>query len=182
MLWIDRPDTGATEWGNPLTAMAARLSNLADYFKIPMIAYFCELRLGDYECPTGQTREMQTFISLLYALINQAIKHLPPKYTASMEMRGYRFEKLDGSSDSVPFALGLFSTLMKLMPDPTYCVIDGLHRLDDHVDLSTEEVLYKFLYVLRQARLRVLFTTSGNSNCNCLWEKMQGDEYLSEAA
>jgi hypothetical protein len=176
MFWIDGPYIEADDLRNPLTTMAAKLANLADSSKAPVMAYFCELRRGQKR-PIGQTREMQAFISLLYALIRQEIELLLPKFDTSIDLSKYRFEQLDGTSASIHNALELFSDLLELIPSTTYCVVDGLHWLDDR---STEKPLEAFLDVLRHEKVRVLFTTNGRSAC--LHDKLTVEEMVSETA
>ena len=60
-----------------------------------------------------------------------------------MEMQGNRFEKLDGSAASIPFAVAFFAALARLMPDPMFCVIvcglDWLDPLELELELDGQD-------------------------------------------
>lgn len=161
IFWIDGPPLEADDLDNSVTLLAATFINMAAQSSLPILSYFCQLRRGE-QTRESETRESQATISLLYALVRQMIELLLPVFETDVDLSQQRFSRLDGSSNSWPEALKLFAELVGLMPDKVFCVIDGMHWLDDR---RNEGLLADLVRTLRESRFRVLITTSGRSPC-----------------
>ncbi|KAL1847380.1 hypothetical protein Daus18300_013965 [Diaporthe australafricana] len=161
LLWIDGPAMDYEEERNPLTMLAAQLIDLTARSRLHVISYFCELsRIVDVA-----ERETQATVAMIYSLIRQLIELLPPEFEASADLSEARFRHLDGTLKSCGEAMLIFQDLLDVVPAATvFCIIDGLHLMDD---ARVEQSLRLFLQQLRSGdgKLRVLFTTSGRSAC-----------------
>lgn len=161
MLWIDGPVMDCEEERNPLTMLAAQLTELIDRRRLHVISYFCELS----HKVKATEREAHATVALVYSLVRQLIEFLPPEFEVSADFSETRFLRLDGSLNSWDEAMQMFKDLLDAVPAANvYCIIDALHMMDDR---RVEGPLRAFLSHLRRddAKLRVLFTTSGRSAC-----------------
>lgn len=161
IFWIDGPPLQADDLDNSVTLLAATFINMAAQSSLPILSYFCQLRRGE-QTRKSETPESQATISLVYALIRQMIELLLPVFETDVDLSQQRFSRLDGSSHSWPEALKLFTELVGLMPDKVFCVIDGVHWLDDR---RNEGLIADLVRTLRESGFRVLITTSGRSPC-----------------
>ncbi|KAI1144886.1 hypothetical protein F4825DRAFT_475406 [Nemania diffusa] len=162
LLWLEGPQLDADDSGNPITMLANHVIKLAELAKVPTISYCCELRRGERLRASNGTREAQSSVSLVCALIRQLIELLLPKFEAEVDLSEARFRVLDGCILSWSEMMRIFRDLLPLMPNTLLCVIDGLHWLDDR---STAACLGELVQALRNTNLRVLFTTTGRSAC-----------------
>ena len=100
--------------------------------------------------------------ALVTALARQAMELLLPIFESDMNLSEVRMSLVTGTMDSMPETIKLFADILKIVDRQILCVIDGLHWLDDH---STNGVLIDLVKILRQAKVKGLFTTSGRSAC-----------------
>jgi len=159
IFWIDGPPLAADDLDNAVTLLAATVVDMAAEFRVPVVSYFCELRRGERmrEDESPQTRAM---LALLYGLLHQLVELLMPVFETDIDLSPRRFSCLDGLVASWPEALSVFAELVPLMPDKVFCIIDGVHWLDDR---SSEGLLTDLIRTLRESGFRVLLTTSGRS-------------------
>lgn len=170
ILWLEGPTLEVDDFENPLTSIAAKLVSTVAAHNLPAISYFCELpRTGE----DRNTPEADGSISLLYALLRQFIETLPPRLETTIDFSEERFARLDGSLNTWTEAIELLGDLLSVLSGVVFCVIDGLHWLDDP---GTDAPLAQLITALRHERLRVLFTTCGRSGC--LLENLERDETL----
>lgn len=159
-MWLEGPAIEVDDTENPLTSLAAKFIDLVVMNKLPVISYFCEI---PQTVDSNVTREAKGTVSLLYALLRQVVELLLPRLETALDLSEERFLGLDGTLDTWPEALGVFRDLvMSLAPGTVYCVVDGLHWLDDK---TTDLALAQLVECLRGGTLKVLFTTSGRSGC-----------------
>ncbi|KAI1866983.1 hypothetical protein JX265_007559 [Neoarthrinium moseri] len=158
-LWIDGSAMRADDMSNPLTAVSMKFIHLTAQFGVPVISYFCQLSRSGRLLP-GNTREMQGLIALCYSLTRQMVELLLSTFESNADFSGERFAHLDGTASSWEEWVALFGDLVEEMPDRVFCVIDGVHLVDDR---STEKYMGELITVLANERLRVLFTTTGRS-------------------
>ncbi|KAI0448306.1 hypothetical protein F5B21DRAFT_498008 [Xylaria acuta] len=170
-LWLEGPQIDADDIENPITVLANRIIQLAEQARIPTISYCCELRRGELLKAGNDSREAQASVSLICTLIRQMIELLLPSFRARVDLSEDRFRVLDGCILSWSESVRVFRDLLPLMPDTIFCVIDGLHWLDDR---STDRCLEELVQAMRGTKLRVLFTTTGRSAC--LRQKLSTDE------
>jgi hypothetical protein len=85
-----------------------------------------------------------------------------PEFECTKVFSQVRFHQLDGTADTWDDATALFRDIRELLPGRIFCVIDGFQWLDDK---STAKHLVEFVEILRQSRLKVLFTTNSHSRC-----------------
>lgn len=159
IFWIDGPPLDADDFDNSVTLLAATFISMAAQSGLPVLSYFCELRRGE-QTRESETPESQATISLVYALMRQMVELLLPVFETDVDLSQQRFSRLDGSSHSWPEALQLFTDLVALMPDKVFCVIDGVHWLDER---RNEGLLADLVQTLRESGFKVLITTSGRS-------------------
>lgn len=153
----------AEDLENPLAMLAAKFVELAATSRLPVLSYFCEIPRAK---PDGisRTREERGAVSLVYALLRQLVELLLPRFHSSIDLSEERFLRLDGTLDSWEEAMLLLRDLVGLLIQNTvFCVIDGMHWLDDK---STDNPLRVLVESLRASnKVRLLFTTSGRSAC-----------------
>lgn len=159
ILWLEGPAVEMDETENPLTKLAAKFIDLVEMHHLPVISYFCDI---PRTVPDKSTREAKGAISLLYALLRQMVDSLLPQFETTIDLSEARFLNLDGSLDTWSEALTVLRDLMDSVPTIVYCVIDGLHWLDDR---TTDLPLTELVECLQDGQLKVLFTTSGRSSC-----------------
>lgn len=139
--------------------------NFARKPKLLVISYFCQLTRGEI-LRSGNTRESQALISLVYSLLRQMIEELPMEFESESKFNGERFSRLDGTLKTWNEAVDLFNDLLQFMLKILLCVIDGFQWLDDR---STDKYLKDFVKILRGGAVpssnafKVLLTTTGRS-------------------
>ncbi|KAI0020195.1 hypothetical protein F4780DRAFT_743271 [Xylariomycetidae sp. FL0641] len=159
-LWLEGPPVAADGLANPLSLLLNRVIAVAEQVRVPVLSYFCELRRGEKLRETNNTREEQSSVALMCALLRQMLEYLPPKFESDADFSNARLHRLDGSILSWSEMIRLFRDLLPLMPDKLLCIVDGLHRLDDR---STNSCLAELLRAMRKSRLKVLLCTNGRS-------------------
>ncbi|WQF78715.1 hypothetical protein CDEST_03729 [Colletotrichum destructivum] len=160
LLWLEGNPMQCDDFDNPVTMMAARIVGLADQLKTPVVSYFCELRRDERLRDGNGSREAQPLVTLAYSLIRQLMELLPPAFESSSDLSTERFRSLDGTIRSWNTALSVLADLVDTMPGSVFCIVDGLHWLNDR---STDGCLPELLRVLRGGKLKVLLSTSGRS-------------------
>ena len=151
-----------------LSSVAANLIAFADLAKLPVVSYFCTLGTpGDLSSP--RTRETQALIALVYALLWQLVELIPVETKVNVDLSADRFCLLDGTTDTFAEALNLLRDAFQCAPYLLYCVIDGLHWLDDR---STRALLDRFVSLLlditrsgdaQEHQIKIVLTTAGPS-------------------
>lgn len=159
ILWIDGPALDADDLENAVTLLAATVIDMAAESHVPVVSYFCELSRGE-QVREGESPQTQATLALLYGLLRQFIELLMPVIETEIDLSPRRFSHLDRSARSWSEALNIFTQLVPLMPDKTFCIIDGMHWLEDR---SSEGLLADLIQALRESGFRILFTTSGRS-------------------
>lgn len=159
-MWVDGPPTMADDLANPITMIAAQFVELASTSKVPVVSYFCELRRGETLRGDNSSLEVQSIIGLLYSILRQMVELLLPLFRTNQDLSQERFRLLAGTTESWDDALQVFRDLVELMPDKVFCVIDGLHWIDDN---TSKRLLEDIVGVLRNGRFKTLFTTSGRA-------------------
>ncbi|TDZ54530.1 Acetylcholinesterase [Colletotrichum trifolii] len=131
ILWFEGSPLDARNFENPLTMTAATIIELAAKIGAPTISYFCELPRRSELRKGNDITEAQAMLSLAYALARQLIELLPPIIETTVDLSQGRFESLDGTIGTWELLLQVLSDLIKMLPGPIFCIIDGLHWLDD---------------------------------------------------
>ncbi|KAL8365015.1 hypothetical protein RB595_004025 [Gaeumannomyces hyphopodioides] len=167
-LWLEGPYIAAEDLGNPLSMLAARMVDLADKNKVPVLSYFCKLTPESFaededEDPDETAAEVRATLALAYALVRQLVELLPVKSDGGLgspDVSEARLALLDGSTRTWSAAMSLMSDLLTLMPRTVFCVVDGLNWVDDW---SAERYVTDVLRTLggKSSRLKVLYTTTG---------------------
>lgn len=159
IVWLDGSITEAEDLENPLTVVAGEIIKLTEIAGLPVLSYFCQTVWQDqYDKPPEQIAT----VALLYSVIRQLVELMLPQFETSIDLSEERFSLLDGSLDTWNAGLAILKDLISLLPRTTFCIIDGLHWLDDQ---GTETALEQLVECLRNERLRTLFTTTGRSGC-----------------
>lgn len=161
ILAISNPDFDVDELDSPVSLLAAKFIELAADSNMPVISYFAELRRRQ-KLREKNTMHRQGLIELLYGILRQMAELVPPEFKCDKVLSKIRFHQLDGTADTWDDATALFRDIRELLPGRIFCVIDGFQWLDDK---STAKDLVEFVEILRQSRLKVLFTTNGHSRC-----------------
>ncbi|KAI1383575.1 uncharacterized protein F4822DRAFT_81891 [Hypoxylon trugodes] len=162
LLWLEGPPIEADDIDNPITMLANKVMDLSEQSNIPVLSYCCEIRRGERLRPGNDTREAQSCVSLLCALLRQMIELLLPKFDSATDFSSSRLRSIDGSILCWSQMLNLFRDLLALMPGTILCVIDGFQWLGDR---DTEPYLEELIQTIRGSQLQCLFTTTGRSAC-----------------
>lgn len=170
ILWLDGAATEAEDLENPMTVIAGEITTLTEASGLPVVSYFCRTVWQDQHI---MTVEHIAAVALLYALIRQLVELQLPRFDTLVDLSEERFELLDGSLDTWNTGLAILKDLISLLPRTTFCIIDGLHWLDDQ---GTETALEQLIECLRDEKLRVLFTTTGRSGS--LMGSLEADEIV----
>ncbi|KAI2776154.1 hypothetical protein F4815DRAFT_485338 [Daldinia loculata] len=171
LLWLEGPLIEADDLDNPITMLANRIAELAESSHIPVISYFCEIRRREHLRSGNDTREAQSCVALVSALIRQMTELLLPKFEANPDFSLNRLQIIDGSILCWSQMLSLLQDLLSLMPDTMLCIIDSFQWLDDR---TTTIYLEELVQAIRKTELKCLFTTTGRSTC--LIEQLQTAE------
>jgi hypothetical protein len=163
VLWLIGPYTPGTDFENPLSLLASSFLELADQVKAAVLSYFCELRRGEELRADMPSNEYQSLIALVYGLIRQTIEQLPVAIEGVQDLSEQRFATLEGTAGSMPASVEVLGDLLPHLPNPTFCVIDSLHLLDDRTAAQDLQALFQVL--LDAPNVRLLFTTTGRSAC-----------------
>ncbi|KAI1321382.1 hypothetical protein F5Y16DRAFT_413764 [Xylariaceae sp. FL0255] len=162
ILWIEGPSLSATDGANPISVLSTKVVELAEQAGISTMSYCCELRRGEDLRPGNSSREAQASVAMMCALIRQMIELLEDRIETAIDLSETRFQLLDGCSQSWPEMMRMFCDLLSLIPEPIFCVVEGLHWLDDR---STLGCLEEFVRAVKATKMRGLFTTTGRSAC-----------------
>lgn len=168
LLWFAGPALQVDDFENPLTSIAAKFVGMVAAHQLNVISYFCEV---PRTTRGPHTPETEGAISLLYAILRQLVETLPPRLETTADLSESRFAKLDGSMNTWTEAIELLRDLLSVLSGIVFCVIDGIHWLDDE---GTDAPLAQLVTELRHDRLRVFFTTCGRSGC--LLDHLDRDE------
>ncbi|KAI1644423.1 uncharacterized protein F4817DRAFT_346889 [Daldinia loculata] len=168
LLWLEGPLIEADDLDNPITMLANRIAELAESSHIPVISYFCEIRRREHLRSGNATREAQSCVALVCALIRQMSELLLPQFEASPDFSLNRLQIIDGSILCWSQMLSLLQDLLSLMLDTMLCIIDSFQWLDDR---TTTIYLEELVQAIRKTELKCLFTTTGRSTC--LIEQLQ---------
>jgi hypothetical protein len=158
ILSIAGPNFSGDELEDPMSMLAAKFIEFARGSEIPLVSYFCKLQRGTPR--GGNTREVQGVVELVYAMIRQMVEMVLPEFDSNKDFSKNRFSRLDGSGDTLGEAMAVLSDLIEVLPGKVFCIIDGIQWLDDR---STTVSLTSLVAALRTEKLKVLFTTSGES-------------------
>ena len=96
------------------------------------------------------------------------------RFEAEVDLSEERFRLLDGTVESWGESMAMIKELIPLIPDQVFCVIDGLHWIDDR---STKRCLKELIHALGGIKFKTLFVTTGRSPC--LREEIPVSETLS---
>jgi hypothetical protein len=157
--------------------ISASCVSLARQNKIPIISNFCSLPQHE---PRGESAAAgQGLVALAYSLIRHVIEISPPVLDcdSTCDLSPDRFRKFDGTLASWKDVLSVIDTLLCFAPPVLFCVIDGLHLLEDP---STQSYITSLVHTLvthtkrwgsatattpnmnpQRLLLKVLFTTAG---------------------
>ncbi|KAK1990491.1 hypothetical protein LX36DRAFT_526956, partial [Colletotrichum falcatum] len=160
LIWLDGEPMQCGDFDNPMTTVAAKVISLAEQSRTPVVSHFCELRRGQKPRPGNDSKEEQSLAGLVCSLNRQLVELLPPVFEASSDFSAERFGSLDGTIRCWHTALSVLASLAGSMPGPVFCIIDGLHWLNDK---STDNCLPEFIRFLRGGGLKVLLSTTGRS-------------------
>lgn len=160
MLWLEGDSDESEDLDNYMSKIAASFIKMVAAADMPVLSHFCELRRGEPLRHTN-TPEVQAVMALVYSVLRQLIELLPPELNTNADLSEEAFRCLNGTMATWDDALGVFQDLLEEIPEPLFCVIDGIHWLDDR---STNQALDQLLKVLENDKLKILFTTSGRSS------------------
>lgn len=167
-LWVEGP--AGVPYPSGVSTTALYVSDLFAAAEIPCIAFFPKSRCPgtSAECP-----QQRVLLNLLYSLLRQLINILPRVFTndnnAMLALDKQRFDKLDGTVDSIEPAMELIRDLLPLAPQrPLVVVVNGL-QLAESRRPETRTALNELVLLLQeqqqqlQGLVKLLFTTDGQS-------------------
>ena len=167
ILWVAGPEHYC--YPSKMSAVAATMVELFTEAKPTAAFHFCDL-----PCPTtvqvGESREEIGLISMVYSMIQQLMKYVPPRFDSSEDLGLKRFTPLDGNVSTLDGALELLRDLIPLCLPYLVIIIDGIEQLDSW---KGQQGCKEFVKTLRQCKTmeqrdgepqrvyKVLFTTAG---------------------
>jgi len=137
--------------------------SLARQNKIPIISHFCSLPQHE---PRGESAAAgQGLVALAYSLARQLIEFLPPVLDcdSTCDLSPDRFRKFDGTLASWKEVLSVIDTLLYFAPPVLFCVINGLHLLEDS---STQSCITSLVHTLVTHTKRWVSATAKTPNMN----------------
>ncbi|KAF2276671.1 uncharacterized protein EI97DRAFT_432916 [Westerdykella ornata] len=154
---------------------------VSERLKLPLVSY--RFRADEYglaesvdSALEGRSVEMDRFVLMAYSIIRQLVWLLPKEVETDVDLSSARFQRLDGSTESLLDAFNLIEALLSFMPQILIVVLDGFQFVDNDSGVygdSTHGYLELFLEILRQAgtsrTLKVLITSDGR--CRTLLEE-----------
>lgn len=162
-LWVQGPVSVSME--QQLSLAAIRIRDLVLNAGIPCIAFSPKSRYDFQQTnPSSGVPKRETILTaLLYSMVGQLVRLLPPEFVPIGKITQRVFEDLDGSVESLPVALDLIALLLGHTPPTLVVIIDKLHLADSP---ATRPYLIKFVELFRdlgsRQMLKVLFTTAGS--------------------
>jgi len=154
VLQSDRPGSYAAALNMLVVAWEAEM---------PMISHFCE-RPRFATLGTDRDVEKVGLIGLVYSLTSQLLQFKFDK--DNFEVSEDALRGLDGSDESWPAALGLFSALLAATSHLSICVIDSLNDLAFGAGAQWCDAFLRVLFEHQKSSagiFRILLTTTGQS-------------------
>ncbi|KAJ4293630.1 hypothetical protein N0V90_008914 [Kalmusia sp. IMI 367209] len=154
---------------------------VSERLKIPLLSYrFKADEYGLAESVDSNTEkrsvEMDRFVLMAYSMILQMVWLLPEEVETDVDLSSARFQRLDGSTESLLDAFNLIEALLSFMPQMLIVVLDGFQFVDNDSGTygdGTHGYLELFLEILRLAgtnrALKLLITSDGR--CRTLLEE-----------
>ncbi|KAJ4292783.1 hypothetical protein N0V90_009446 [Kalmusia sp. IMI 367209] len=129
----------------------------------PIISAFCTRPQPD-QLRSSSSIEQVGLISLSYSLIRQLLQF--DSVIKSSAVKQTDLNMLDGKASTWPHTLKIVATLLKYVPDVTFCVIDGLNEFEwGNGGLWARELVEVLQEKQKQTEgaFNILFTTAGQS-------------------
>lgn len=150
-----------------MSTLAAKIIDVVDTSKLPVISYFCERKR---ENPRQRlSPHASGTLALANALLRQSFELLSSEVVGN-DMSAV--EQLDGSLECFRQILNLLNAALDNGKPIVYCIIDGMQDIEDRTTIRLLEGLVQLLQrrsmPLSNGKLtfKVLITTSGR--CRCL--------------
>lgn len=152
-------------FGSELSLAAIRLCDLSVEEGLPCLSVFMK---PDYDFaskvePKLAQKEAAT-VALLYSLISQLVRLIPPEFEQPPDLNPDKFDLLDGSITSAPAALALIEHLLALAPPAIICIIDGFELAETS---TTRPHLLSLMTILLAQQTKRIFKlcviSQGNS-------------------
>jgi hypothetical protein len=151
-----------------------KLVAFGEQANLRMVTYF-----ANFETPKwlglGEPAEAKFVRSVLYALIRQMVELLPDQFEGNIDISQRRIRRLDGTEASWEEALTMLDDLIRVLPHPVFCVLDGVQCLEH---AGTEQYLRRLIDILRKSDLNVLYLTTGT--CRSLRDAIPLKEMVTE--
>jgi hypothetical protein len=162
--WLQADDSKLLYLESPsyVTAAALRIVLSAGRTDppIPCASFFCRAREFDDEAEV-QTREIDPLLGVVYSLIYQILRDLPPLTEQTLITSKNRFTDLDGSLSCWDRALELLNDTLRLTPALMIIVIDGLLAFEESHEYEMKDLinLFRTQIFVKGKVLKVLLTT-----------------------
>ena len=162
--WLQADDSKLLYLESPsyVTAAALRIALSAGRTDppIPCASFFCRAREFDDETEV-QTREIDPLLGVVYSLIYQILRDLPPLTEQNLITSKNRFTDLDGNLSSWDHALELLKDTLRLAPALMIIVIDGLLAFEESHEYEMKDLinLFRTQMFVKGMILKVLLTT-----------------------
>jgi hypothetical protein len=157
ILWLQGPFQAGDGISSPVAPLAAKMIELANELKVPLMSYFCHLPRRQSLRPGNSTQQAQASVALITALARQAMELLLPVFESDLNLSEVRLSLNTGTMASMPETLRLLADVLRILDRQVLCIIDGVHWLDDR---STDDIVADLIEVLRRSKAKILFTTS----------------------
>lgn len=161
-MWAEGAPSGV--YGSDLSLAAMRVCDVSLQARVPCVSVFVKPRYAQAEGHGGMPRAEAATVSLLYSLVCQLARLLPPEFEATDELSYENFGLLDGSIGSAGVALRVIDALLAHAPPSLILVIDGINMAESSTTTAILSSLMDIIRSQEQRRiLKVCFTTNGNS-------------------
>lgn len=128
--------------------------------RTPCASFFCRARDFDDEAEV-QTGDIDPLLGVVYSLIYQILRDLPPLTEQTLITSKLRFTNLDGNLSSWDRALELLKDTLHLAPALIFIVIDGLLAFEEGHEYEMKDLinLLRTQMFVKDKVLKVLLTT-----------------------
>lgn len=165
LLWVEGP--AFVEFEDVLSGIGLRICAAAEDVGIPFVSFFAKMKYTFR--PQNMPMHEAGLISMLYSLISQLVGVIPPSFSPTKPLTENEFRKLDGTTNSIPIALGILKALVSVATPGLIFVLSRFNLVDSRQNLGPLTDMIKILRDQPVGKtLKVLFVTQGN--CRSLSE------------
>lgn len=161
LLWVEGPAYGAFD--EALHSLALRICSGAEELNLPCVCFFARNRYSFQTEHTSMNLKKAGLIAILYSLISQIVRIVPPSFEPNGSLTEDEFRKLDGTPQSSTAALSIVEALLSVVMPGLIFVVSGFELIDSR---ENYDPLFAMIRLLKEQpadkRVKVIFLTQGN--------------------